>query len=538
MSTVEKRGLVGKETAPNKVLFGEQQIDVPGCVSFPASLSETKSTRPHRLRLWRGCEEWSSRNYILSIVSLLSIFALSGSFMFASSLRSSRQLVEENDIDSYSTLSLSDHDSWPFRERSGLLGEEGAFGSSRSHVLDNVDNSSDGKVASGCNGRSAKLKLFMYDLPPEFHYGMLVEQAYTGGQIWPTNVTDIPLYLGGLYQQHSPEYWLTSDLLTSNMAGRQSPCTAFRVRDWREADLIFVPFFASLAYNRYTKSERKPGVAELDLLGDKNQKLQEKLLVFLRQQPAWQASGGSDHILVIHHPNSMHAMRNFFRNVMYVVADFGRYAPEVANIDKDIVAPYKHVIPTFDDDAASFEDRKTLLFFQGTIVRKQGGVIRQQLYEMLKDEKGVHFEEGSSGSAGIHSATEGMRGSKFCLNIAGDTPSSNRLFDAIASHCIPVIISDDIELPFEDELDYSEFCVFIKSTDALQEKLVINLLRNVSREDWTVMWKRLKVVARHFEYQHPTKPYDAVNMVWRAVARRVPSVKLLLHKQKHFSRSF
>jgi hypothetical protein len=66
-------------------------------------------------------------------------------------------------------------------------------------------------------------------------------------------------------------------------------------------------------------------------------------------------------------------MRDFFRNVMYVVADFGRYAPEVANIDKDIVAPYKHVIPTFDDDAASFEDRKTLLFFQGTIVRKQVG---------------------------------------------------------------------------------------------------------------------------------------------------------------------
>ncbi|VAI21496.1 unnamed protein product [Triticum turgidum subsp. durum] len=28
-----------------------------------------------------------------------------------------------------------------------------------------------------------------------------------------------------------------------------------------------------------------------------------------------------------------------------------------------------------------------------------------------------------------------MASSKFCLNIAGDTPSSNRLFDAIVSHC-------------------------------------------------------------------------------------------------------
>ncbi|KAG0626736.1 hypothetical protein M758_2G147500 [Ceratodon purpureus] len=530
MSTAEKRGLAAKETSPNSVIPGDQQTDIPVCISFPASLNEAKSTRSLRLRSWRGCEEWTSRNYILSLVSLLSIFALSGSFMFAYSLRSS----QENDINSYSKQILSDHDSWPFKsawERSG----KSASGSSRS-VLDG-DAKGDGRVASGCNGKSAQLKLFMYDLPPEFHYGMLLEQPYTGVQIWPRNTTDIPPYLGGLYQQHSPEYWLTSDLLTSNMRDRQSPCTAFRVSDWKEADLIFVPFFASLAYNKYTKSERKPGVAELDLVGDTNQKLQEKLLEFLRKQPAWQASGGSDHILVIHHPNSMHAMRDFFRNVIYVVADFGRYAPEVANIDKDVVAPYKHVIPTFDDDVASFEARKTLLFFQGTIVRKQGGVIRQQLYEMLKNEKGVHFEEGSSGSAGIHSATEGMRGSKFCLNIAGDTPSSNRLFDAIASHCIPVIISDDIELPFEDELDYSEFCIFIKSTDALKEKFVINLLRNISKDKWTVLWRRLKAVARHFEYQHPTKPYDAVSMVWRAIARRVPSVKLSLHKQKHFSRS-
>ena len=56
---------------------------------------------------------------------------------------------------------------------------------------------------------------------------------------------------------------------------------------------------------------------------------------------------------------------------------------------------------------------------------------------------------------GIEQATQGMRSSKFCLNIAGDTPSSNRLFDSIVSHCVPVTISDEIELQFEDVIDYS-----------------------------------------------------------------------------------
>lgn len=48
----------------------------------------------------------------------------------------------------------------------------------------------------------------------------------------------------------------------------------------------------------------------------------------------------------------------------------------------------------------------------------------------------------------------------FCLNPAGDTPSSARLFDAIVSGCIPVIVSDELELPFEGILDYSKVCAF------------------------------------------------------------------------------
>lgn len=392
---IMKRG-VGSGSRENLLskAFAVEQVAVPVHDSPPSSSNEVKLTCPPRLRLWRGFEELTTRHFIISIVCLLSIFALSGSFMFTNSVRYSTKLFGGSYIDYRPQLSLSDQNSWPFKsawERSGLVDDEDEgsgkanLGSSRSG-LDNEQNTNAGVGAGregyagggggtappGCTERSAKLKLFMYDLPPEFHYSMLVEQAYTGGQIWPKNISDIPPYPGGLYQQHSPEYWLTNDLLTSNMAGRQSACTAFRVNDWRAADLMFVPFFASLAYNRYTKSEHKVG-GELDLVGDKNQKLQEKLLKFLEQQPAWQASGGSDHIVVIHHPNSFHAMRNFFSKAIFIVADFGRYPSEVANLRKDVVAPYKHVIPSFVDDSTPFEEREILLFFQGTIVRKQVG---------------------------------------------------------------------------------------------------------------------------------------------------------------------
>lgn len=166
----------------------------------------------------------------------------------------------------------------------------------------------------------------------------------------------------------------------------------------------------------------------------------------------------------------------------------------------------------------------------------QGGFARQELFYLLKDEKDVHFSFGTVQKDGIQKATRGMHSSKFCLNIAGDTPSSNRLFDAIASHCVPVIISDDIELPYEDVLDYSEFCVFVRTADAIKEKFLINLIRSIGRDDWTRMWARLKEVENFFEFQYPSKEGDAVQMIWQAVARKVPAIRMKVHKSRRFSR--
>lgn len=156
---------------------------------------------------------------------------------------------------------------------------------------------------------------------------------------------------------------------------------------------------------------------------------------------------------------------------------------------------------------------------------------------MLKDEKDVHFSFGSILKGGVKQATDGMHSSKFCLNIAGDTPSSNRLFDAIASHCVPVIISDEIELPYEDVLDYSEFCIFVRTSDALKANFLINFIRSITKKEWTRMWERLKEIENLFEYRYPSKDNDAVQMIWQAIARKVPTVNFKVHKSSRYSRA-
>ncbi|KAG6542567.1 hypothetical protein Mapa_016038 [Marchantia paleacea] len=519
-----KRGTAAKDSSPSKTVSSppDHSRSNPPSLSLPSSsFHDSKigsSNRPNR-----GYENWIPKGYILATICLLSIFALSGSFMFAHTFgQSSDPNLNSEDEGWTGGMHLAD--------RWRLYG--------RSHELDVRDAQWAEQIMSltdrgvTCDPRFAMLKVYMYDLPSEFHFGMTstFEPALDPQNPWPRNLSSLPRYPGGLYQQHSPEFWLTADLLTSTMPERRTECTAVRVYNPKHADVFYVPFFASLSYNKYTKIEHKENE-------DRNELLQAQLLYFLRNQTWWQHSGGKDHIVVIHHPNSLHLVREQLSAAMYVVCDFGRYPHSVANIGKDIVAPYKHVITSFTDDTSQYDSRPLLLFFQGAIVRKEGGIIRQKLFELLKDEEGVHFATGNTQSNGIKSAMVGMRSSKFCLHLAGDTPSSNRLFDAIASHCVPVIISDEIELPYEDEVDYSEFCLFVRFEDALKRDFVINLLRGVKQEEWTRLWKKLKNVSIHFEYQHPTVPHDAVNMVWKAIARRVPSVKLSLNKGKRYARS-
>ncbi|XP_027351124.1 probable arabinosyltransferase ARAD1 [Abrus precatorius] len=373
------------------------------------------------------------------------------------------------------------------------------------------------------------LKVFMHDLPSEFHFGLL-DWKPEGNSVWPDIRTKIPSYPGGLNLQHSIEYWLTLDLLASELPEGSSARSVIRVRNSSESDVIFVPFFSSLSYNRCSRTsphEKK----------SKNKVLQDKLVKYLTAQGEWKRSGGRDHVILAHHPNSMSDARMKLWPATFILSDFGRYPPNIANVEKDVIAPYKHVVAPYVNDQSTFDSRPLLLYFQGAIHRKDGGHVRQELFNLLKHEKDVHFSFGSVKKGGVKKATEGMRSSKFCLNIAGDTPSSNRLFDAITSHCVPVIISDEIELPYEDVLDYSQFCIFVRTKDALKKKFLINFIRSIDKDEWTRMWNMLKEVQSFFEFQFPSREGDAVQMIWQAVARKVPFMKLKTNRSRRFFRS-
>jgi hypothetical protein len=74
---------------------------------------------------------------------------------------------------------------------------------------------------------------------------------------------------------------------------------------------------------------------------------------------------------------------------------------------------------------------------------------------------------------------EGMYSAQFCLCPRGDTPGTSRLYDAIATNCIPIIISDAWIMPFQPYLKREDIFVSVKETDfvAGPELAIMNAIK-------------------------------------------------------------
>ncbi|MBA0766566.1 hypothetical protein Gotri_015596 [Gossypium trilobum] len=259
-----------------------------------------------------------------------------------------------------------------------------------------------------------------------------------------------------------------------------------------------------------------------------DEEMQEQLAEWLTGQEYWKRNNGWDHVIIAGDPNALYRVVDRVKSAVLLVSDFGRLRPDQGSLVKDVVIPYSHRISTYTGDFG-VKDRTTLLFFMGNRYRKEGGKIRDLLFQILENEEDVVIKHGTQSRENRRAASRGMHTSKFCLNPAGDTPSACRLFDSIVSLCVPVIVSDSIELPFEDIIDYKKFSVFVETTTALKPGYLVSLLRKVPEQKIIEYQKALKEVKRYYDYTHPN---GTVNEIWRQVSQKLPLIKLMINRDK------
>ncbi|CAN0891002.1 Probable arabinosyltransferase ARAD1 [Linum grandiflorum] len=230
------------------------------------------------------------------------------------------------------------------------------------------------------------------------------------------------------------------------------------------------------------------------------------------------------------------------KNAIWLLPDMDStgnwYKPGQVYLEKDLILPYVANVDLCDATCLSkYESKRTsLLFFRGRLKRNAGGKIRAKLVSQLSGIEGVVIQEGTAGERGKEAAQNGMRRSLFCLNPAGDTPSSARLFDAIVSGCIPVIVSDELELPFEGILDYRKIALFVSSSDASEPGWLIKFLRSISRSQIKEMQANLAKYSRHFVYSSPAQPLGPEDLVWRMMSGKMVNIKLHIRRSQRVVR--
>lgn len=222
-----------------------------------------------------------------------------------------------------------------------------------------------------------------------------------------------------------------------------------------EADLFFVPWhtWCDRMVYRMNQTRREISQVYIDLMQDRHNKL-----------PYWERQGGKDHIFLFSDQgmNFFPEWRDYIPHSMFLVTE--ALTPGCGyscfNPWKDIVLP-GHTDYFRYRRMASFNkptDQRSLLFnfhgrHPGLCDFYKDNVVRGKIMEVFMDVPGV------SVGGFTDDYFERMGSSHFCLVPMGTSSWTNHLYEAFFAGCVPVILSDDFQVPFDDIINWPDFSV-------------------------------------------------------------------------------
>ena len=241
---------------------------------------------------------------------------------------------------------------------------------------------------------------------------------------------------------------------------------------------------------------------------------------WLFRQPTWQRSHGADHIYFMNYKDRLwraqkHLGKSYRRtrnasnalaaNTIFVTAEDRHLVPEARMGCTSVVIPYYADPRRWGASGRAFEQivaqKRTLLSFVGNIRGKAchlesgacpgdkstGPDAAARLRSILSDSisrktNGSVFElQGQSPETHSFADTEALLSSVFCPSPVGDTWTSKRLFTVILALCIPIIVSDHVQLPYERVgLNWSAFSLQVPEKDIHSKRVdIVEYARSV-----------------------------------------------------------
>lgn len=228
----------------------------------------------------------------------------------------------------------------------------------------------------------------------------------------------------------------------------------------------------------------------------------------ISKYPYWNRTLGADHFFVACHDVGVRA----FEGLPFMVKNSIRAVCSPSyNVDfiphKDVALPQVLQPFALPEGGNDIENRTNLGFWAG----HRNSKIRVILARVWENDTELAISNNRINRAiGELVYQKQFYRTKFCICPGGSQVNSARISDSIHYGCVPVILSDYYDLPFNDVLDWRKFAVVLKERDVYELK---SILKSISQQEFVALHKSLVQVQKHFVWHSPPVPYDAFHMV-------------------------
>ena len=322
-----------------------------------------------------------------------------------------------------------------------------------------------------------QLKIYIYNLPSIYNREQLRLNTVRPPKIWDPNCTS---------NFYSAEVALHSYLINST----------HQTIDPSQADLFYVPVYSCcFLINNHPNNLTKTGVFHRHALDH-----------IRTRYPYYNRSHGRDHVWTFTQGFGAQLFGGWreTKSSIFLVHN-GQFTLDEFTPRKDLTIPPNlngyNFTPVYELAQDARPAKKWLAHFGGTVLSIN-----------LTDERGSHYSKGVRQHIKAHFTSDpdfritgtrvptyvqDMMSSVFCLCPEGWHAWNPRPYQAVLLGCIPVLLSEELELAFEEVLDYSKFMIRIKPSDV---KSLKEILTNVSSGEIEEKRREMERVWRLFWY--------------------------------------
>ncbi|XP_024366829.1 probable glycosyltransferase At5g11130 [Physcomitrium patens] len=226
----------------------------------------------------------------------------------------------------------------------------------------------------------------------------------------------------------------------------------------------------------------------------------------------WNRSNGADHFYLSCHSiarNAMDRVPDVRQNAIQLLCPASYFLPSYIT-HKDASVP--QIWPRLGkepEEVRTITQRKRLAFFAGAL----NSPVRKDLERTWANDSKILVHKGRV----PYPYSEALLTTKFCLHAKGFEVNTARLGDAMYYGCVPVVIANYYDLPFQDILDWTKFSIVVSSLDI---PLLKKTLEAVTDEQYAELHRQVLLARKHFQWHAPPEEYDAFHTVMYELWKR------------------